>query len=47
MDDALGREKRIKNWRRQWKINLIETMNPDWHDLYKEAKVSMAHVADY
>jgi putative endonuclease len=47
MDAALSREKRIKNWPRQWKIDLIESMNPDWHDLYDEAKVSMSHVADY
>ena len=31
--DAIKREKRIKNWRRQWKIDLIEKENPDWIDL--------------
>ena len=31
--DAIAREKAIKNWPRQWKINLIETMNPDWDDI--------------
>jgi len=31
---AIAREKRIKKWKRQWKINLIEQMNPDWNDLY-------------
>ncbi len=31
---AIAREKRIKKWKRQWKINLIEKMNPDWRDLY-------------
>ena len=31
--DAIQREKRIKNWRRQWKIDLIEKENPDWIDL--------------
>jgi len=31
--DAITQEKRIKNWRRQWKINLIEKHNPDWEDL--------------
>jgi len=31
--DAIDQEKRIKNWRRQWKINLIEKHNPDWEDL--------------
>ncbi len=30
---AIHREKRIKNWPRVWKINLIRTDNPDWADL--------------
>ena len=33
MESAIGREKQIKKWERQWKINLIETDNPDWDDL--------------
>jgi putative endonuclease len=32
--DALTREKRLKKWKRQWKIDLIESVNPDWKDLY-------------
>ena len=32
---AITREKRIKKWKRQWKINLIEKSNPDWIDLYE------------
>ncbi len=31
---AAAREKRLKEWKRQWKIDLIQTMNPDWLDLY-------------
>ena len=31
---AIDREKRIKNWRRSWKLDLIEAMNPYWDDLY-------------
>ncbi len=31
---AIQREKRLKKWSRAWKINLIETQNPDWVDLY-------------
>jgi putative endonuclease len=31
---AIRREKRIKRWRRAWKLRLIEAMNPDWEDLY-------------
>lgn len=34
--EAARREKRLKNWCRQWKLNLIETLNPDWHDLYED-----------
>jgi putative endonuclease len=30
---AIQREKHIKKWYRRWKIELIETHNPDWHDL--------------
>ena len=32
--DAFSRERTIKGWPRQWKINLIETENPEWLDLY-------------
>jgi len=31
--DAIAREKQMKKYRRQWKINLIEEMNPDWVEL--------------
>jgi putative endonuclease len=31
---AIQREKQIKKWNREWKINLIEERNPHWHDLY-------------
>ena len=34
--DALAREKRLKKWKRQWKIDLIERMNPAWKDLYSQ-----------
>jgi putative endonuclease len=33
METAITREKQIKKWNRQWKINLIETENRDWRDL--------------
>ena len=32
--NAITREKRIKKWRRAWKIELIEKDNPNWDDLY-------------
>jgi putative endonuclease len=30
------REKQIKKWNRDWKVNLIQGINPDWRDLYDE-----------
>jgi len=33
IDDAILREKQLKKWNRQWKINLIEEENKDWRDL--------------
>lgn len=30
---AIHREKRLKKYKREWKINLIEQLNPDWDDL--------------
>ena len=34
MKSAIRKEKAIKNWRRSWKLNLIESSNPEWRDLY-------------
>jgi putative endonuclease len=34
--DAILREKRIKKWRRAWKIELIERTNPAWTDLFEQ-----------
>jgi len=36
MEEAIHREKCIKEWRRQWKLELIEKHNPDWDDLYAQ-----------
>ncbi len=36
MESAISREKAIKNWKRGWKINIIEAMNPQWKDLYSD-----------
>lgn len=33
---AITREKRLKKWRRKWKLRLIEEKNPLWKDLYNE-----------
>jgi putative endonuclease len=37
--DAILREKRIKKWRRAWKLELIECHNPQWRDLYDELAI--------
>ena len=34
MESAITREKRLKDWKRQWKLELIESSNPKWEDLY-------------
>ena len=39
--EAIGREKRIKKWRRRWKLELVEKDNPEWKDLYPELVRSM------
>jgi putative endonuclease len=35
-EGTLIREKQIKEWKRQWKIELIEKSNPEWRDLYED-----------
>jgi putative endonuclease len=32
IESAIRREKQLKNWHREWKINLIESINPNWED---------------
>ncbi|WP_395660611.1 GIY-YIG nuclease family protein [Aestuariivirga sp.] len=36
MEAAIRREKQIKEWRRDWKVRLIEETNPEWRDLHDE-----------
>ncbi|MFA6391329.1 MAG: GIY-YIG nuclease family protein [Patescibacteria group bacterium] len=36
VESALNREKQLKKWNREWKINLIQKENPNWKDLYNE-----------
>lgn len=33
IEEAIAREKALKKWRRKWKIELIESVNPEWIDL--------------
>ena len=35
IDEAIAREKAMKEWKRDWKIELIEKANPDWEDLWE------------
>ena len=37
MDSAIAREKQLKGWKRQRKLALVESMNPDWKDLLPES----------
>ena len=36
MASAIEREKALKEWKRTWKLKLVETSNPEWRDLYRE-----------
>jgi len=35
VDEAIAREKQLKKWERRWKLELIESFNPTWTDLYE------------
>lgn len=35
VEEAIRREKQMKEWRRAWKLRVIEEMNPDWDDLFE------------
>ena len=36
IEGAIKREKQLKEWKRPWKIRLVEEFNPQWKDLYNE-----------
>ena len=42
-DAAFTRERQIKKWKRDWKLNLIKEMNPDFQDLYPSLTVSAVY----
>jgi len=35
INSAIEREKKMKEWKRAWKLKLIEEQNPNWNDLYE------------
>ena len=46
MESAIRREKQLKAWKRAWKIQLIESCNPDWLDLYDSIDVTATLVEE-
>lgn len=39
IEEAIAKEKKLKNWHRDWKISLITNVNPVWEDLFEEIKL--------
>jgi putative endonuclease len=46
IEEAIQREKTLKHWVRQWKINLIERDNPHWSDLYPALRTLPGNASD-
>jgi len=40
ISEAIKREKQLKNWKRAWKVELVEKVNVEWNDLYDELVVN-------
>ncbi len=38
VDEAITKEKKIKRWNREWKVDMINDFNPTWKDLYNDIK---------
>ncbi len=45
-EEAIVREKRLKKWKRDWKIKLIEDMNPDWIDISDNWNIDFNRLRD-
>jgi putative endonuclease len=39
VNEAIAGEKQLKKWERRWKLDLIESINPDWADLYETLNI--------
>src|SRR3989344_1417748 len=46
INDAILREKRLKKWNRDWKLDLIEKLNPCWSDLYENILTTQFQTLD-
>jgi putative endonuclease len=46
INNAIAREKQLKNWKRAWKNDLIESINPDWRDLSSEIGIDTDCLAE-
>ena len=46
MESAIRREKRIKKWNRDWKVNMIEKFNPTWIDLHDDIDPTVCYVEE-
>ena len=44
IDDAIAREKQLKNWKRAWKDDLVATNNPSWNDLSESIGVTREYI---
>ena len=47
MPSAIHREKRLKKWKREWKLDLIDTFNPEWRDLHEEIDSNINLVEEF
>jgi putative endonuclease len=47
MSSAIHRETRLKKWKRDWKLELINSFNPDWRDLHHEIDSNTNFVAEF
>ncbi len=45
-ESAFRRERQIKDWKRAWKLRMIEKENPEWHDLFDEMMAWVPEVTD-
>lgn len=34
IEESIKREKQLKNWKRQWKLDMVDKINPEWKDLW-------------